>query len=71
MSNWTIAKLIFGASIMSGLGSAALMRSHLNDAHRIEVAKLDKACLQSVFNATQVAKKHKRRSPNAVVIQPR
>ena len=66
MSTFDVIKVAALVAIVSGIGGAAFMRSHLNAAHKIEVAKLDRACLKSVFETA--AKNHKRKVKNPVYV---
>lgn len=61
-------KLSLLCAIVGVFAGAALMRLHLNAAHKADQIRSDRACLSSVFQAAQIAKRHKKRVPRPVLV---
>jgi hypothetical protein len=59
---WTTVKICALASIVSGIVGAGVMRSHLNSAHATERTKNDRACLMSVYKASEASRKHRNKA---------
>lgn len=63
MSKFFAFKLYCVMSIICMLIGAAVMRHYLNGAHAYERALADKACLKSVFLASQTTKTKRQTGP--------
>jgi len=60
MSKVTACKCMLLVALVFSFVGAAAMRHHLNSAHKLDLAKQDRACLNSVFQVTQSVKKLKK-----------